>query len=59
MGTYVVTMGRPGGGAGTFKVIVYGLTPGMARHSAEAQYPGYSAQAVRAYFAPTTSGRLG
>jgi hypothetical protein len=49
MATYVVTMGRPGGGAGTFKVIVYALSPGMARHAAEAQYPGMSAQAVRAH----------
>lgn len=48
MQTYIVTMGRHGGGAGTFKVIVYALTPGMARHTAESQYPGYSAQAVRA-----------
>lgn len=49
MQTYVVTMGRRGGGSGTFKVIVHALTPGMARHTAEAQYPGMSAQAVRAH----------
>lgn len=58
MGTYVVTMGRPGGGAGIFKVIVYALSPGMARHTAEAQYPGYSAQAVRSRSALQASGRL-
>lgn len=47
MATYSVTMGRPGGGAGTFIVIVHALTPDMARRIAEAQYPGFSAQAVR------------
>lgn len=51
MNTYSVTLGRPGGGSSTFTVIVYGLTPAMARTTAEAQYPGYSAHAVR--FHPT------
>lgn len=46
MQTYVVTMGRYGE-AGTFEIIVHALTPGMARHSAELRYPGYSADAVR------------
>lgn len=52
MQTYVVTMGRYGGGSGTFKIIVHALTPGMARHSAESQYPGYCSQAVRFYRSP-------
>ena len=47
MKTYAVTMGRPGGGSGTFVVIVYALTPGMARNIAMSQYPGFSAQAVK------------
>lgn len=47
MNTYSVTLGRPGGGAGTFTIIVYALTPAMARATAEAQYLGHSAQAVR------------
>ena len=45
--TYQVTMGRPGGGAGTFKVTVNAATPDEARRIAVAQYPGYTAQAVR------------
>jgi len=47
MQTYIVIMGRPGGGAGTFQLIIHALTPDMARHTAESQYPGYSAQAVK------------
>lgn len=47
MATYEVKMGRPGGGSGTFKVVVNAGTPDEARRSAEAQNPGYSAQAVR------------
>jgi hypothetical protein len=47
MTMYAVRMGKAGGGAGTFVVIVYALTPAMARHTAVAQYPDYSAQAVR------------
>ncbi len=41
-----VKMGRPGGGSGTFVVYVYAGTPDQARRSAEAQNPGYKAQAV-------------
>jgi hypothetical protein len=42
-----VKMGRPGGGSGTFVVVVHASTPDQARRSAEAQNPGYVAQAVR------------
>jgi hypothetical protein len=49
MFSYVVTMGRPGGGAGTFQIVVTALTPGMARNIAMSQYPGYSAQAVKSH----------
>lgn len=45
MNTYAVTMGR--GGSGTFVVVVYALTPDMARNIAMRQYPGCSAQAVK------------
>ncbi len=45
MTTYMVTMGR--GGSGTFVVIVHALTPDMARSTAMAQYPSYSAQSVK------------
>lgn len=48
MNTYIVTMGRPGGGAGTFKVIIYALSPAMAKFTSESQYAGYVAHAVRA-----------
>lgn len=44
---YVVTMGRPGGGAGTFSLVIWALTPDMARRTASAQYPGFSAHSVR------------
>ena len=47
MATYIVTMGRPGGGAGTFRITISGLTPDMARKTATAQFPGYSVQSVR------------
>lgn len=49
MQTYSVTMGRPGGGSASFKVIVFALSPGMARATAQAQYPSFSAHAVRAH----------
>lgn len=49
MATYIVTMGRPGGGAGTFQLIIHALTPDMARNIAMGQYPGFSAQAVRTH----------
>lgn len=47
MPMWEVTMGRAGGGSGTFKVQVHASTPDQARRAAEAQNPGYSAQAVR------------
>ena len=47
MVTYVVTMGRPGGGAGTFFALIHALTPAMARHIAMAQYPTFSVHAVK------------
>ena len=45
MASWEVTMGR--GGSGTFKVVVHAGTPDEARRAAEAQNPGYNAQAVR------------
>jgi hypothetical protein len=48
MVTYIVTMGRPGGGAGTFSAIIHALTPGMARNIALTQYPEFSVHAVKA-----------
>lgn len=47
MAQWEVKMGRAGGGSGTFKVTVHAGTPDEARRAAEAQNPGYSAQAVR------------
>lgn len=47
MAKWEVTMGRSGGGSGTFKVVVHASTPDQARRSAEAQNPGYDAHAVR------------
>lgn len=47
MVTYVVTMGRPGGGAGTFTALITALTPGMARNMAMTQFPGMSVHAVK------------
>lgn len=47
MQAYAVTMGRPGGGAGTFTAIVHALTPNMARSIAMDQYQGFSVHAVR------------
>ena len=49
MTIYSVRLGRPGGGASTFTVIVSALTPAMARFTAEGQYPGLSAQSVRSH----------
>lgn len=46
MARYEVKMGRPGGGSGTFVVTVNAGTPDEARRAAEAQNPGYKAQAV-------------
>lgn len=46
MATYEVKMGRPSGGSGTFVVRVNAGTPDQARHSAEAQNPGYKSQSV-------------
>ena len=47
MATWEVTMGRAGGGSGTFKVVVHASSPDQARRTAEAQNPEYSAHAVR------------
>lgn len=47
MKAFEVTMGRPGGGAGVFKIVVHAATPDMARRTAEQNNPGCSAQAVR------------
>ena len=47
MQTYEVTMTRPGGGSGAFKVTIPAATPDEARRIAESQYGGYAAQAVR------------
>lgn len=46
MAPYLVTMSRPGGGSGTFKVQVHASTPDETRRIAERQNSGYSAQAV-------------
>lgn len=48
MVTYIVTLGRPGGGAGVFQIPVTALSPDMARHIATSQYPGFAALAVKA-----------
>jgi hypothetical protein len=48
MQSYEVTLGRAGGGSGTFTVRVAAGTPDMARRAAEAQNPGYRAMSVRA-----------
>ena len=47
MAMWEVTMGRAGGGSATFKTTIHAGTPDEARRSAEAQNPGYKAQAVR------------
>lgn len=47
MGRYQVTLGRAGGGSGTFTVEVSASTPDEARRIAAAQYIGYVAQGVR------------
>lgn len=44
---FVVTLGRPGSGAGTFTALVPALTPGMARSTAMMQFPGMSVHAVK------------
>lgn len=47
MNSYVVQLGRGGGGSGTFKVIIHAATPDEARRIAESQHSGYSAHSVR------------
>lgn len=47
MAKFEVKMGRPGGGSGTFVVVINASSPDQARRSAEAQNPGYKAQAVK------------
>ena len=47
MAKFEVKMSRPGGGSGTFVIVVHAGTPDEARRSAEAQNPGYSAQSVQ------------
>lgn len=46
MAKFEVKMSRPGGGGGTFAVLIHASTPDEARRAAEAQNPGYSAQSV-------------
>ncbi len=46
MAKFEVKLGRPGGGSGTFVIVVNAGTPDEARRAAEAQNPGYSAQSV-------------
>lgn len=46
MQKFEVKMGSPGGGSGTFKVVVHASTPDQARRAAEAQNPSMKAQAV-------------
>jgi hypothetical protein len=50
MQTYNVTIGRPGGGSGSFKIPVTAQTPDEARRIAEHQYPGYRAQSVQTVY---------
>ena len=47
MVTYIVTLGKPGGGAGVFQIPVTALSPDMARNIASSQYPGFVALAVK------------
>ena len=47
MVSYIVTIGKPGGGSGTFAALIHALTPGMAKNIAMTQYPGMSVHAVR------------
>jgi len=47
MNTYIVRMGKAGGGSGTIEVLVAALSPAMARSTALAQYPQLSVHAVR------------
>jgi hypothetical protein len=48
MQVYVVTLGKAGGGAGTFKATIPAATPAEARTLATHQYPGYVAHSVKA-----------
>lgn len=47
MRAYRVTLGRPGGGSETLRVVVHAATPDLARRTAESQHPGTVAHAVR------------
>jgi hypothetical protein len=47
MQTFEVTLTRPGGGSGSFKVTIPAATPDEARRIAESQYNNYAAQSVR------------
>jgi hypothetical protein len=47
MPQWEVRMARAGGGSGTFATLIHAATPDEARRAAEAQNPGYKAQAVR------------
>ena len=47
MQIFEVTMGRQGGGSGTFKVVVHAVSPDETRRSAAAQNPGYVGQSVK------------
>lgn len=46
MRAFKVTLGRRGGGSGTFTVVVHAATPDAARRTAEGQNPGFAALAV-------------
>lgn len=48
MRKFSVKLGK--GGSGVFEIEVNAQTPDEARRIAEAQYPGYRAQAVRQIF---------
>lgn len=48
MQKFIVKVGSPGGGSGTFEVEINAPTPDKARDFVEHQYPGMVAQSVRA-----------
>ncbi len=50
MQAWEVKMGRPGGGSATFIVVVHATSPDGARKAAEAQNPGFKAQAVKRHY---------
>ena len=48
MTTYEVRMGKRGGGAPEFHIVIHAFSPDMARSIAASQYPGMKALSVRA-----------